>query len=197
MAISDTRRAEIEQAAFELLDERGFENMSMLTIAKRSRASNETLYRLYGDKHGLVAALTRRSIDDMVAEVVTLLEKTDADVIETLSAAAVYMIRTIAGDRLTALDRAAAADRTGQIGAAMIEHGRDRLSPVIERVIARGCAAGLFAVPSTAVATGWFMVLVMGDLRTRRMFHQLASLSEAEIADRATTAVAAFRKLAV
>ena len=47
----------IEQAAYELIDEFGYDGISMLKIAKRAKASNETLYKWYGDKKGLFSAL--------------------------------------------------------------------------------------------------------------------------------------------
>ncbi|MEQ8740678.1 MAG: helix-turn-helix domain-containing protein, partial [Hoeflea sp.] len=55
------RQAQIEQAAYEVLEEKGYAATSMLAIAKRARASNETLYNWYGDKTGLFRALVVRN----------------------------------------------------------------------------------------------------------------------------------------
>ena len=55
------RRAEIERAAYALLEENGYAGMSMLGVAKRARASNETLYRWYGNKQGLIKAMVARN----------------------------------------------------------------------------------------------------------------------------------------
>ena len=53
-----TKRAEeIEAAAYRLLEERGYDGLSMQAVAKAAKASNETLYRWYGDKLGLFSAL--------------------------------------------------------------------------------------------------------------------------------------------
>ena len=57
----DIRKNEIEAAAYTLLAEKGFGGMSMLTLAKTARASNETLYRWYGDKLGLVSRMIARN----------------------------------------------------------------------------------------------------------------------------------------
>jgi AcrR family transcriptional regulator len=51
------REAEIHAAAARLVAERGYGATSMLTIAKAARASNETLYRWYGDKLGLFKSM--------------------------------------------------------------------------------------------------------------------------------------------
>ena len=49
----DIREEEIEAAAYRLLEERGFAGTGMQAIAQAAHASNETLYRWYGDKTGL------------------------------------------------------------------------------------------------------------------------------------------------
>nr|MEC9418796.1 TetR family transcriptional regulator [Pseudomonadota bacterium] len=48
----ERRKAAIEAAAIELLLDQGYDNLSMLAVAKKAKASNETLYRWYGDKTG-------------------------------------------------------------------------------------------------------------------------------------------------
>ena len=53
----EARTHQIANAAYALLEERGYGGMSMLAVAKRARASNETLYRWFGDKTGLFRAL--------------------------------------------------------------------------------------------------------------------------------------------
>ena len=58
------RQGEIEQAAYALLREDGYGNISMLKVAKRAKASNETLYRWYGDKLGLFGALVAKNAEE-------------------------------------------------------------------------------------------------------------------------------------
>ena len=48
------RQKQIESAAYLVLEKKGFSGASMLAIAKQAKASNETLYRWYKDKNGLV-----------------------------------------------------------------------------------------------------------------------------------------------
>ncbi|WP_292180317.1 TetR/AcrR family transcriptional regulator [Mesorhizobium sp.] len=54
-------RAQIERAAYKLLKERGYGGISMLGIAKEAKASNETLYRWYGDKKGLFKTMVENN----------------------------------------------------------------------------------------------------------------------------------------
>ena len=49
----DERHAQIQAAAFALLKEQGYRKTSMLAIAKRAQASNQTLYAWYSNKQAL------------------------------------------------------------------------------------------------------------------------------------------------
>jgi AcrR family transcriptional regulator len=57
----DARAREIEVAAYILLEEQAFARVGMQAIARAARASNQTLYRWYGDKIGLFRALIVRN----------------------------------------------------------------------------------------------------------------------------------------
>ena len=109
------RQQQIEKAAYEVLESKGYGGTSMQGIAKRARASNETLYNWYGDKKGLFQALVTRN----AAEVKSHLEaelKTDKDALSILSSLGPKLLGLLTGDRAVALNRAAAADPIGRIG---------------------------------------------------------------------------------
>lgn len=55
------RQREIEAVAYRLIRDHGYGGVSMLAIAKEAKASNETLYRWYGSKRGLLAAMVERN----------------------------------------------------------------------------------------------------------------------------------------
>jgi AcrR family transcriptional regulator len=65
------RQEKIEEAAYAVLEAKGYAGTSMLAIARAARASNETLYNWYGDKTGLFKALVVRNAE----EVRTLLQQ--------------------------------------------------------------------------------------------------------------------------
>lgn len=135
------RQAEIAEAAYALVGEKGFGGTSMLAVAKRAKASNETLYRWYGDKIGLFTAL----IEDNAAGVQDLLEDAlskGSDPIETLAALGPRLFELLTSDRAIALNRAAAADGTGELGAALTRAGREKVMPLIAQVIALAEDAG-------------------------------------------------------
>lgn len=109
------RQEQIEQAAYDVLEARGYSGTSMLTIARKARASNETLYNWYGDKTGLFKALVARN----AAEVKQLLEadlQAATDPLHTLRSMGPRLLGILTGARAVALNRAAAAEfrrRTG------------------------------------------------------------------------------------
>jgi AcrR family transcriptional regulator len=57
------RRDAIEAAAYELLATKGYLGTSMLAVARKAKASNETLYRWYGDKQGLFRSMVERNAE--------------------------------------------------------------------------------------------------------------------------------------
>ena len=100
------REAQIAEAAYAVLGEKGFAGLSMLAVAKRAKASNETLYRWYGDKIGLFRALILRNAEQVTAQLETLPERgAGREVLEALGAALLDMLLS---PRAVALNRAAA-----------------------------------------------------------------------------------------
>ncbi|MGO6676649.1 TetR/AcrR family transcriptional regulator [Rhizobium leguminosarum] len=188
------RQAEIEKAAYELLKERGYRSTSMLDIAKAAKASNETLYRWYGDKNGLFkmmvesnARATKAALDAAIRD--------EVDPLETLVHVAPILLSMLLGDKAISLNRAAAADESGELGATIAAAGRDSVFPLIEKLIGRGLETAALAAPSAGVAAEWFVSLLIGDLQIRRVNRTLPEPSDETIRARAAAAMSAFGKL--
>ncbi|MFF0950278.1 TetR/AcrR family transcriptional regulator [Rhizobium leguminosarum] len=188
------RQAEIEAAAYELLKERGYRSTSMLDIAKAAKASNETLYRWYGDKNGLFktmvesnARATKAALDAAIRD--------EVDPLETLVHVAPILLSMLLGDKAISLNRAAAADESGELGATIAAAGRGSVFPLIEKVIGRGLETAALAAPSAGVAAEWFLSLLIGDLQIRRVNRTLPEPSDENIRARAAAAMSAFGKL--
>ena len=183
------REHAIEAAAYALLAERGYGGMSMLAVAKGAKASNETLYKWYGDKLGLVTAMIERNASEarsILEEALTGSEPPEV----VLNRLAPALLRLLTGTPAVALNRAAAADPSGELGRALARSGRGALAPMICDVIER-----LQPARGTEPAFGLFMSLLVGDLQIRRAIGALKPLSEAEISERARIAVADYLKL--
>ena len=188
------RRAQIEAAAYDVLAEKGFQNMSMLSVAKAAKASNETLYRWYGDKIGLFRALIETNANS-VADRIRACMQSQHDAKETIAILGPALLEMLLGDRAIALNRVAASDASGALGQVLAEAGRGRVFPLIVQVfddlVGRGALEG--DAPELARL---YVDLLVGDLQIRRATGALGPLSKVEMAERARLAEARLFTLA-
>lgn len=187
----DDRAREIEETAYAILESRGFAGLSIQGLARAARASNETIYRWYGDKSGLFEALIRRNSDLVRA---ALADRED-DPLEDLRAVGPVLLTMLLGPRAVALNRAAAADPGGPLGRALAREGRDAIAPrvvaVMERAIARRQLGGGSAQD---MAETWFALLI-GDLQVRRVTGALSEPRPDYISQRAQQALDRLKRL--
>lgn len=187
---SADRREAIEAAAYAVLAERGYRRTSMLAVATAAGASNQTLYRWYGGKQGLFAALIARNADEAMA---ALAGAPAADRDARMVAFGRALLRMLTGDRAVALNRAAAADadETGELGRALAASGRERVLPALVAQLREArpdvAEAGLDALAELYVS------LLVGDLQIRRATGALGAVEEATVDRRARRAWAAVK----
>jgi len=185
------RQAEIEQAAYDVLREQGYGAASMLRIAKQAKASNETLYSWYGDKAGLFRALIRRNAAEITARLEASLAE-DLAPLESLRVLGPRLLALLTGPRAIALNQAAAADASGELGALIAEVGRDSVGPLIRQTLERARSAGDLAFTDSPAALDLYLDLLVGDLQIRRAIGRLPPLDEATVDKRAARALADF-----
>lgn len=182
------RQQEIAEAAYAVLEKKGYEGASMLAVAKAARASNETLYNWYGDKQGLFRALVTAN----AAMVKDLLEQRTAahdDPMDTLRALGPKLLELLTGARAVALNRAAAADPSGELGMAISQAGRETIAPLIGKVLDAARGDGRLAFASTAEAVDLYLGLLVGDLQIRCVVGREAAPSAPACRKRADTAL--------
>ncbi len=123
------RHEAVIKAAFEELVEKGYEKTTMLGIAKRAKASKETLYTWFGNKEGLFAALIRHQAESTVERLNTVFSAQE-DPKETLIGFANGFLRLLLGEPSVSLNRAAMA--APELARVLLEHGRYTAGPIIE-----------------------------------------------------------------
>ncbi|UWQ17837.1 TetR/AcrR family transcriptional regulator [Jannaschia sp. M317] len=174
--MKDTRRkareAQIEQAAYEVIEAKGYAGTSMLAVARRARASNETLYNWYGDKQGLFRALVQRNAQEVTDHLAQAIAGSEDPADAILVDVGALLLGLVAGQRAVALNRAAAADPTGALGALIAQGGRDTVAPMLGRLIAQVLRRSGPAQVDAAAATALFLDLLIGDLQIRRVIGQ-------------------------
>lgn len=185
----DVRRAEIEAVAYELLAQQGYENISMLKIAKAAKASNETLYNWYGDKKGLFAAMIRGNAATTLQAIEQNLA-TDQRPETALRKVAKTLLTMLMSENAVALNRAAAGDPTNELGRVLQQEGRDKvmpkLLPLIEQLVEPSAAAD---------ALGLFLAVLIGDAQVKRIIGAMPQPKTAEIEARVDRALFMLAKL--
>ncbi|MEM9031808.1 MAG: TetR/AcrR family transcriptional regulator [Pseudomonadota bacterium] len=186
------RRDQIEAAAYRVLERAGYGGATMAEIAREARASHETLYRWYGDKAGLFRALVVRNAEEVRA---SLEDAGEHDPIATLSQTGPRLLALLTGERAVSLNRAAAADRTGELGGVLAEYGRDTVMPLIARSLEAARASGQIDFDESASAADLFVTLLVGDLQIRRVIGRMGPLDREECHARADRALSQLLKL--
>lgn len=184
------RATAIEDAAYRVLKAKGFKGTSMLAVAREAKASNETLYRWYGDKLGLFSAMIQRNTNTVEAEL-NAMRASGGKGLETLVAVGRKLLGMLTGERAVALNRAAASDVTGSLGKALAEGGRKRVVPQL-RTLLYDTYGDAIDVDECVEA---YIALLVGDLQIRRVTGALGPMSDKEVSKRAERAMRQFRSL--
>lgn len=180
----EDRTARIEAAAYDVLKEKGFKGASMLAIAKAAKASNETLYRWYGDKTGLFSALIERNAMVVAGELAKVRD-TGATGLPALCAVGKTLLTMVTSEKAVSLNRAAAGDITGTLGQALATQGRGRVQPILAALMEEAYGPS----PRIAEYTECYISLLIGDIQIRRATGAIEQPPQAELDARAEKAV--------
>jgi AcrR family transcriptional regulator len=192
VSLRAARRREIEAAAFTLLAEKGYRGASMLEIAKRAGASNQTLYAWYGNKQTLFRHLVEengRAVTLILAEAA----EGGGDPLATLRALGPALLAFATGDKAIIMNRAAIIDagETGVLAEAIEGAARRPILAMTETVMARLIATGAFAAGTDAgEAAESYISLLFGETQLRQAMGQVPPLDEDTLNARADRALA-------
>ncbi len=182
------RQQQIEAAAYEVLEVKGYGGTSMQGIARQARASNETLYNWYGDKQGLFRALVTRNAEEVKSHLEAELQS-DHDALAILGTLGPKLVELLTGDRAVALNRAAAADNSGELGETLAKAGREAVFPLLEQVLLRARREGHLRFEQAGEAASLYLDLLIGDQQIRRVIGRLRAPTKAFCAERSQRAV--------
>lgn len=160
------RRSAALDAALAEITERGYEAVTVLDIARRVGGSKESLYAWYGSKQGIVEAVIRRQAETVDGRLQAA-SRSAAEPRAVLTGIATNLLELLLGDAALALNRAAMS--SPPLAAALLENGRHRTGPLVERYLARLAAEGRLAIDSPAEAFQLFYGLVLRDLQIRAL----------------------------
>ena len=186
---SDARRKQIEDVALKLIIKNGYRATSMLTVAREANASNETMYKWYGNKQALITAIVKRELDLVAGEIDATLNgasKPDA----AIAAAGEVILKHVTGDRGVALLRAAGGDvhDTGEIGKAIANGERDMMVAKLAVPFEQVLPPRKRDKRNAKDAADTYLNLLIADMQVRRLIGARGSLSSKEMAQRAQQA---------
>lgn len=186
----DERHAEIQAAAFALLKELGYRKTSMLLIAKRAQASNQTLYAWYSNKQQLFRGIIN-NFGLAVREQLSAALKEDQDPLKALKALGPTLLRFTTDEHAIIMNRAAVIDasETGVLAQAIDEVARDAIFPLICALMQRLVDTGAFAPKVQAEdAAQTYVALLFGEAQLRQAMGNLPPFDEKTIAARSARA---------
>ncbi len=178
-----TRQKEIQRATLALLVQHGYAATTMASVAKAAGASLETLYKWYGDKPGLFRAMVQANIEELRDELV-MSAAAFRDPLAAVQEFGPQLIAVLTSEEVVALNRAAAADPSGDLGRIIAETGRGSIAPQLTGLFERAMAS-----EDPAQITEIYLGLLLGDLQIRRVIGRMPPPDATEIRQRSDRAL--------
>jgi AcrR family transcriptional regulator len=191
--LRDRRRDEIMDAAVAVLAAKGYRDASMLEVARRAKASKETLYHWFGDKRGLYEAVIRRNAMS-VQSVITRHLDGDAPAERVIAEFGTALLQLLLGDDAVAINRAAISEARAdpQLARTLASAGRDATMPHFVAFLEAHRKRENWKLENTKAAAETFLGLLLGDLQIRRLLGVAGKPPKKAIAARAQRAAQAF-----
>ena len=191
------RREEILNVALSVLAERGYRGASMLEIARRARASKETLYAWFGDKRGLFEELVRWQAERVDAVIAPSLDHGSDAPSEVLRGFALELQRLLLGERSVVINRAAISEATSDPTFARIlaAQGRGSVVPKLVRYLEGQRERGRLEFEEAGAAIDALIGLAIGDQQVRRLLGVLPIPEPEQMEARAERTVRSFLRL--
>jgi TetR/AcrR family transcriptional regulator, mexJK operon transcriptional repressor len=192
--ITDERRHEILVAARDVFLEEGFGNATMLAVARRARASKETLYGLYGSKEKLFVAIIREASCGLARTLVCPDAACPREALTDFARRYMDMVTTGSG---IALIRVAVAEvgRFPELGRIMVEQGFEPIRTVLANYMQAAGARGDLAIEDPRAAASMFISILKSDWFLWRLLDAVPPPSAEEIDAVAARSVNAFLKI--
>lgn len=185
------RRAAVLSATEAALLDVGYDNVTMLSIAKRAGASKETLYSWFGNREGLFAELIERNADRSATAIDAALSD-ERPPHETLTSFGVGLLSLLTSPTSVALNHAAM--QSPELATRLLASGRHRVGPLVEDFLASLHDRGVLDVPEPSEAFGVLYGLLVRDTQIRVLLGEAAP-TPAAITRRSTAAVEQFFEL--
>lgn len=185
------RQNAVLEQALRLLVEGGDKALTTSGLARAANCSKESLYKWFGDRDGLLAAMIAHQ-----ASKVRTIERgkeklTAGSLRDHLELFARDLLEVLSGDVSLALNRLAIgqSSRDGsKLGKLLVEHGRRQIDRRAMALIDAGKRAGLLRFDDADAAYHTLYGLVVSDLHVRMLLGELGLTDNARQAQKAVSA---------
>jgi AcrR family transcriptional regulator len=194
------RQEDVLAVALKLLVDGGGKGFTTARLAKAANCSKESLYKWFGDRNGLLAAMISYQASKVRVAASPDIRIDENDFRRQLTAFASDLLTVLSGPTSLALNRLAIgeAGREGaELGKLLIERGRRAIEQRAARLIEAGRAAGHLEFNDRDEAFNTLYGLIVGDMHVRMLLGDtVPALSDAANIDKqAARAVEQFRRL--
>ena len=192
------RQNEVIEVALRLLVEGGDKALTTSALARAANCSKESLYKWFGDRDGLLAAIVTHQASRVRIIDTAALPKTRGQFGAALRLFAEDLLTVLLSDTSLALNRMCVAAVRGEapgVGAVLLERGKRRIEERARRLLEAGKAGGHIVFADAAGAYRTLYGLIIGDLHINALLGDAAAVSSLSIGEQARAAVRQFLSL--
>ncbi len=190
------RQREVLEAALGVLVRDGG-RLTMSAVAAEANCSKETLYKWFGGRDGMLAAIVRwQAAQVRVEPIAGVIDR--QELTGRLRQFAEDWLRVVASERSLALNRLAighAGEDGAELGDVVLDHGRFALGQRLKPVLEAARAAGILTFEDAEEAFRTLFGLIARDVHIRLLLGERLKLTRAGVAGEAARAVDQFMKL--
>jgi AcrR family transcriptional regulator len=192
--VATERRRRIQEAAFQVVKERGYAQATTLEIATRAKVSKRELYALFDDKQAIIASCIAEHVRQMQVPLELPAVRDRDGLAQLLIDFGSTVLRVVSDPAVTTLFRVAVgeAERAPEIAMALDSIGRVGNRVVLTAALSQAQRAGLLRDGSPERMAEHFFGLLWGDLRLGLLLGVAAPLRKAEVEQRAREAAHTF-----
>ena len=187
----------IREVTLYLLDQHGYDQVTMQMIAQYAKMSKNTLYGLFASKEALFADLVKNNASNMHRELEALVLSPEMDIKVRLQRFGEEFLTLIAGSAAITVNRVAIASVTSNNKLAQLldQYGRQANLPLLDNIIKQAIEAKLLLLDTPENANDIFISLLLGDVQIRRLLGAVPALSKKAIQQKTEEAVGYFIRL--
>ncbi|MTI19195.1 TetR/AcrR family transcriptional regulator [Rhodobacteraceae bacterium RKSG542] len=195
--LTDRQKAVLD-TALQLLVEGGEKALTTSAIARAAGCSKESLYKWFGDRDGLLAAIVTRQASKVRTPAHSDEVVSKEQFVQELNHFAQDLLEVISGEVSLALNRLAigqASKGDDALGRQLLEQGRGRIGEQMTQLMAQGAKLGFVKVPDAHAAYQILYGLVLKDIHVRLLLGATLKQEEADFKSAAGDAVSQFMQL--